>query len=107
MNAELPMVGAGLVSMGGAALMAVALTSLLRPSGAHRALPRGQRVPAAIAPESEYAGFHDGPLSVGPTTVAADWGHCLECTARRYGQVLTDSSFLCPDGHLTIAEGDH
>jgi hypothetical protein len=105
MNPELFKVAAGFLGMGLVIGIGWALDVLFRPAGAHRAQPRGERVPAVVALEAvaPYVGFHDRPLTISPATVAADWGHCTECTARRYGQVLEDGSFVCVEGHHTPA----
>jgi hypothetical protein len=115
-NAEVPMVVAGLAAMGGAAAVGWAIDALLRPAGAHRALPRGERVPAevaeeiGVAAEAEYAGFHDGPLTAGvdvtASFVAVDrlrW--CAECAATRAAWIHADGSATCGAGHHTPAGG--
>ncbi|MCU1613739.1 MAG: hypothetical protein JWO98_1279 [Frankiales bacterium] len=113
MNPEIPMIGAGLLSMAGVAAVGWAIDSLLRPSGAHRARPRAQRVPATVAPETvvpaeaAYARFHDGPLTI---TTADEYiaiqrsAWCHECTGSRTSRIYADGSMKCSADHITLGD---
>jgi ribosomal protein S27AE len=103
-NPEIPVIGAGVVAMGGVALIALAIQALRPPSGQHRIRPHGERVPKTVAPEAvvPYAGFHDGPLTV----VAIErYRWCADCSARRVIARHADGSYRCGDGHHTPAGG--